>query len=111
MTTNKNQKQTSSTTTTTTTTKKSGTSFSYIINILSYVAVCVGGIGLFLAMVLSKCGVNASFTSALQAIANAVGWSILCVLSFNYIKRRKKVWMWVVWAIAIVMIIIGIILV
>lgn len=97
----------SSSTTTTTTTKRSG--FSYVMSVLSYVAVCVGGVALFVAFVLGKCGISASFLGVLQAVANAIGWAVLCVMSFNYIKRRRKIWMWVVWVIAVVMIIIGII--
>lgn len=96
----------SSSTTTTTTTRSSG----YLMNILSYIAVCVGGIALFVAMILGKIGVSTSITGILQAVANAIGWAVLCILSFRYIRRRKKIWMWVIWAIALVMIIIGIIL-
>jgi len=43
-------------------------------------------------------------------IANAIGWAVLCVLSAVYISHRKKIWMWVLWAVAVVMIITGIIL-
>lgn len=103
-----NNKSQSTSTTTTTTTKRSG--YMYFMNILSYVAVCIGGLALFIAMILGKLGVSVSFTSAMTTIANAIGWAVLCLLSFNYIKRRHKLWMWIVWVIAIVMIIIGIIL-
>lgn len=82
----------------------------YFMNILAYVAVCVGGIALFISFILSKVGVQASFVSVLSKVANAIGWLVLCILSFNYIRRRKKIWMWVVWAIAVVMIVISIIL-
>lgn len=87
-----------------------GTSTNFLLSILSYVAVCVGGVALFVAMILSKVGISAAFVNVLQAIANAIGWAILCVLSFRYIRRRKKIWMWVVWAIAVVMIVVSIIL-
>lgn len=103
-------KKSSSSSSSTTTTQQKGTSSSYILNICSYAAVCIGGIALFLAMILGKIGVSAGFVGVLQAVANAIGWAILCVLSFRYIRRRKKVWMWVVWAIAVVMIVLGIIL-
>lgn len=99
----------SKTKTESTTTKTHSTS--YFMNILSYFAVCIGGLALFLAMILGKLGVSANFTSIMSTIANAIGWLVLCVLSFSYIRRRKKIWMWVVWAIAVVMIVISIILV
>ena len=82
----------------------------YLMNILSYIAVCVGGIALFLAMILGKIGVQASITGILQAVANAIGWAVLCVLSFKYIRKRRKIWMWVAWTIAVIMIVLGIIL-
>ena len=45
-----------------------------------------------------------------KTIANTIGWSVLCLLSAVYISHRKKLWMWIVWVIAVVMIIMGIIL-
>ena len=87
-----------------------GTSTNFLLNILSYVAVCVCGLVMFITQILAKVGVSAAFFSVLQAIADAIGWAILCVLSFRYIRRRKKIWMWVVWAIAVVMIVVSIIL-
>lgn len=105
-----NKKPQNQSTTTTTTVKKSSGGYMYFMNILSYVAVCVGGLALFIAMILSKCGISIKFTSTMTTIANAIGWAVLCLLSFNYISRRKKLWMWIVWAVAIVMIITSIIL-
>ena len=110
-------KSSSKTTTTTTSSSssssrsKKGFSFGYILNLLSYIAIVVGGIALFIAMILSKVGAGSpGFISAMQTIANALAWIVVALLSFNFIKRRKKIWMWVVWAIALVMVIIGIIL-
>ena len=82
----------------------------YILNILSYVAVCIGGLALFISMILSKVGITASFVGAMQTIANAIAWAVVSFLSFRYIRRRHKLWMWIVWVIAVVMIIMGIIL-
>lgn len=93
-----------------TSTTSRGTGWGYILNILSYIAVCIGGVALFIIFILGKVGITASWLGVLQTIANAIGWAVLCLLSFNYIRRRKKIWMWVVWVIAVVMIIIGIIL-
>ena len=78
-------------------------------NILAFVAVCIGGIAMFLAMVLDWVGLTATWISSMQAIANAIGWLALCLLSVNYIRRRRKLWIWIVWTVAIVMIFTGII--
>lgn len=85
-------------------------SFSYFMNVLSYVAVCFGGVALFVTAILAAVGVSSSLLPAIQKFANAIAWSVVSVLSFKFIKNRKKTWMWVVWAIAVVMIVIGIIL-
>lgn len=83
-----------------------------LLDILGYVAVVVGGIALFAAMILSRLlpDAQSSLIPMLQKIANIIGWVVLCALSFKFIRNKKKVWMWVVWAIAFVMIIVGIIL-
>ncbi len=98
---------------TTTTSKKStrkSYSVAYILNILSYAAVVIGGLALFISMILAKFGLSSSITSAMNNIANIIGWSVLCLLSASYITHRRKIWMWVVWVIAVVMIVTGIIL-
>lgn len=94
-------------TTTSTTTKKSSVSVNAFMNILAFGAVCIGGIGLFLAMILGFLGLTATWISSMQAIANAIGWLALCLLSVRYISHRKKLWIWVVWVIAIIMIFSG----
>lgn len=89
--TTKNKSQNTSSTTTTTVKRSSG--YMYFMNILSYAAVCVGGLALFISMILSKCGISIAFTSTMTTIANAIGWAVLCLLSVNYISRRRKIWM------------------
>ena len=92
------------------TSRRRGFSIGYILNILAYAAVCIGGLALFISMILAKFGLSSSITGAMQTIANTIGWSVLCLLSAVYISHRKKLWMWIVWVIAVVMIIMGIIL-
>lgn len=94
----------------TTTTRTSAVSVSGFMNILAFVAVCIGGMGLFLAMLLKVFGISASWINSMQAIANAIGWLALCLLSVRYITRRRKLWIWVIWVIAVVMIFSGIII-
>ena len=79
-------------------------------NILAFVAVCVGGFAMFLAMVLGWFGLKATWIASMQAIANAIGWLALCLLSINYIRRKRRLGIWIVWVIAIVMIFTGIIM-
>ena len=83
---------------------------SNFMNILAFVAVCIGGIAMFLATILRWFGLTATWINSMQAVANAIGWLALCLLSVNYIKRRRRLWILIVWAIAIVMIFTGIII-
>ena len=106
----KTKSETKTTATTSTSSKRRGFNIGYILNILAYAAVCIGGLALFISMILAKFGLSSSITGAMQTIANTIGWSVLCLLSAVYISHRKKLWMWVVWVVAVVMIIMGIIL-
>ena len=76
-------------------------------NILAFGAVCIGGIGLFISMILGKFGLTASWVTSLQTIANAIGWLALCLLSVRYITRRRKLSIWIIWIVAVVMIFSG----
>lgn len=111
--TTKTQKNTTTSSSTTTSTSKKSTSGIIVVNfmnILAFAAVCIGGIAMFLATILRWFGLTATWINSMQAVANAIGWLALCLLSINYIRRRKKLWIWIVWAIAIVMIFTGIIM-
>lgn len=81
-----------------------------ITDVLGFIAVVFGGIALFAAMILGKLDIQIGLVSIIQKVANIIGWAVLCALSFNFIKNKRRVWMWVIWAIAFVMIIVGIIL-
>lgn len=107
--TSKNKNSTSTTSSTTTTKKSYGSS--YIMNLASFIAVVICGVALFIAMILSKIGISASFVGMMQKIANIIGWSVLCLISFKHIARRRSLILWIVWLVAIAMIISGIILV
>ena len=94
----------------TTTTVKVRSS-SYIMNLASFVAVVICGVALFIAMILGKIGISASFVGMMQKVANIIGWSVLCFISFRHIIRRRSLVLWIVWGVAVAMIITGIILV
>lgn len=108
------KKETKKTTTTTSSSSSSkhtsNSSFvTKFMNILAFVAVIIGGVGLFLSTLLRIVGLSAGWINSMQAIANAIGWIALCLLSVRYIRNRKKLWIWIVWTVAVVMIFTGII--
>ena len=100
-------KKETSTTSSSTSTRRNSVTVSWFMNILAFAAVCIGGMGLFLAMVLDWIGLTATWISSMQAIANAIGWLALCLLSVRYIVRRRKLSIWIIWVVAVVMIFSG----
>lgn len=92
-------------------TKVGSWSLNYIMNILAYAAVIIGGMALFIAMILSKVGISAEFVGTMQKVANCVGWLVLCLLSTKYAIRRSSLLMWIIWIVAVGMIITGIVLI
>ena len=100
-------KKETTTTTTTKATQRNSVTMSWFMNILAFAAVCIGGIGLFLAMILRTFGLTANWINSMQAMANAIGWLALCLLSVRYIVKRRKLWIWIVWVIAVVLIFSG----
>ena len=103
---------TSTETKTTTTTRSKGVSFNKIMDMLAFVAVIIGGVALLVAVVLDKLPISISlgFITALRNLANAIGWLVLSILSFKYIKTKRNVWLWVTWSVSVVVIFICIIL-
>ena len=87
--------------------KRESITVAWFMNILAFGAVCIGGIGLFIAMILGYFGLTASWVNSLQAIANAIGWLALCLLSVRYITKRRKLSTWIIWIVAVVMIFSG----
>lgn len=90
---------------TTSASSKKAVSISYFLNILSFCAVIICGVALAVAYILGKCGVSASITGKMQGVANAIGWIVLSILSYGFIKHRRKLWMWILWVVAVIAII------
>lgn len=76
-----------------------------LMDMLSFIAVIVGGIGLVVSKLLTG-----KIVAILSTVSNMVGWFVLCLLSFNYIKNRKNIWMWLVWGVAVIMIVLSVFL-
>ena len=110
---NKNKSATTESSVTTnysTTTKRSGSKAfhgaGWLINLSCFVAViCIGT-----SLILSKFGLNGQISTALSTIAQAISYSVLVVISFFYIIRRRSIPLWVIWGISVVLIVISFIL-
>ncbi len=82
---------------------KAAKSSGWLINLCAFIAVILIGISLCLG----KIGALGQVASALTIIANVIAYLVVCVVSFFYIAHKKNVWLWIVWVVAIVLIIIS----
>lgn len=85
---------------------KAAKSAGWLLNLICFIAViCVG-----ISLLLSKVGLGGQVSGALNTIAQVIAYLVLIAISCFYIIRRKNVWLWVVWAVSVVLIIISFIL-
>lgn len=80
-----------------------------LLNMLSYLAVVGVGIALLLSWLLNTVGVTAQVVSALNILAQALAYLVVACYSFNYARIRGTWWL-VVWAFALALIVIFLIL-
>lgn len=78
----------------------------WLVNIAAFVAVIFIGISL----ILTKVGLSGQISGALSTLAQAISYLIIIVSSFFYIHHRKNVWLWVAWAVSVVLILLYFIL-
>lgn len=86
---------------TTTTKSKSAHGAGWLVNLMSFAAVCCIGV----ALILSKIGALGGVAGALMTIAQTVAYLVVTVVSFFYVYQRKNVWLWVTWIVAVVLIV------
>lgn len=88
---------TSQTTHSTKTVKSAG----WLTNLISFVAViCIG-----VSLILGKLGFLSEIAGALLMIAQTIAYIVVTIVSFFYVYRRKNIWIWVTWAVAVVLIV------
>lgn len=97
------EKETNSTSSST---KKQIHGAGWLLNFASFIAVGLIGISL----ILSKVGFGSKVSGAFSSIASIISYCVLIAISFFYIIKRKKIWMWVLWAVSVVLIVISYIL-
>lgn len=78
----------------------------WLVNLCAFIAVVFIGVSL----ILSKVGLSGKISGALSTLAQAISYLIIIVSSFYYIRNRKNVWLWVVWAVSVVLIVLYFIL-
>ena len=73
----------------------------WLINLVSFVAViCIG-----VALILGKIGFLSEIAGALLMIAQTIAYIVVTIVSFFYVYRKRNVWTWVAWSVAVVLIV------
>ena len=104
-------KETASTNNETKTTKKrrrtrsttSSRDWRKMMNLLAYVSVCIIGV----CLLLSSLKIDGQIVNAFRLVGNTIAYCIVAIGGWFYIRNRKNVWVWVVYFVALVMIIIS----
>ena len=87
--------------TTTTHSGKTVKSAGWLTNLISFVAViCIG-----VALILGKIGFLSEIAGALLMIAQTIAYIVVTIVSFFYVYRKRNVWTWVAWSVAVVLIV------
>jgi len=91
----------STTVTTTTHSGKTVKSAGWLTNLISFVAViCIG-----VALILGKIGFLSEIAGALLIIAQTIAYVVVTIVSFFYVYKKRNVWIWITWAVAVVLIV------
>lgn len=77
--------------------------FKGIINFFAFVAIVLVGVALLLANI----GLNGDVSNALTLVANLLAYLITAIAGFYFVKNKNNVWCWVVYAVALILIIIS----
>ncbi len=85
--------------------QKRTTNWKSLISFVAYVAVCCIGISLLLAAIFKNNAVSAAF----KTVADILAISITCIVSFSYANTRRNLVYWIIWIVAIVLIVVGLI--
>ena len=80
-----------------------------VLSMLSYLAVVGVGLALLLSWLLKMVGVTAQVVSALNILAQALAYFVVACYSFSFARARGTWWL-VVWAAAIVLIVVFLVL-
>lgn len=74
-----------------------------MMNLLAYVSVCIIGV----CLLLSSLKIDGQIVNAFRLVGNTIAYCIVAIGGWFYIRKRKNVWIWVVYFVALVMIIIS----
>ena len=77
--------------------------FRSLLNLLAFIAIGLVGV----ALLLSKVGLGGEISSALTLVANLLAYIITAVAAFYFVRNKNNVWLWVVYAVALVLIVIS----
>ena len=85
------------------------TTRSGFLKMLSYLAIVFVGIALLLQAIFNLMGLSAQIVNALNILAQVMAYIVVAVNSFGYARARGTWWL-VVWAVAVVLIVVFLVL-
>lgn len=80
--------------------------FKGIINLLAFVAVGLIGV----TLLLNSIGILGEISGAFTMVANILAYIITAIAAFYYVRNKKNVWVWIIYVVALVLIVISYIL-
>lgn len=103
-----NEKETKSSSSNQTTKKKTRSTTSSrdwrkMMNLLAYVSICIIGV----CLLLGKLNLSGAVITAFATVGNTIAYCIVAIGGWFFIRNRKNVWLWVIYFVALVMIIIS----
>ena len=82
--------------------QKPAKSSRWLLNLFCFIAVvCIG-----ISLILSKISWFSKIASALTMIAQILSYSALIIISSFYIVKRRNLWLWILWAVSVVLIVV-----
>ena len=81
-------------------------SWSRVLRVISYWSVVCIGIALILSQILPK----NSISNAIQLIGNILAYIVVLASSFGYAMYKRNVWYFVIWAVALILIVVFVVL-
>ena len=77
--------------------------FKGLLNLIAFVAIGLVG----LTLILSKVGVFGEITGAITTVAHVLAYLITAIAGFYYVKNKNNIWVWIIYAVSIVLIILS----
>ena len=77
--------------------------FKGLLNLIAFVAIGLVGV----TLILSEIGLSGDISNALALVAHVLAYLITAIAGFYYVKNKNNIWVWIIYAVSIVLIILS----